>query len=82
MARTPDIRPLGEKDLADYLIGRGYPVTGARRRAAALLDDIDKMFASPPRTDLHPSYYGGPSVHPGSREACKICPPLTGRKRS
>ncbi|ORA23416.1 HIT family protein [Mycobacterium aquaticum] len=26
---------------------------------------------------VHPSYYSGPFVHPGSRDACKICPPLT-----
>ncbi|QRY51825.1 hypothetical protein [Mycolicibacterium septicum] len=76
MARTPDIRPLVESNLTDYLIGRGYPRAEARKRAAELLDDVDKTFAAPARTDVHRSYYGGPSVHPGSREACKICPPL------
>ncbi|WP_102145608.1 hypothetical protein [Mycobacterium hubeiense] len=28
--------------------------------------------------EVHPSYYSGPSVHPGPREECRICPPLTG----
>ncbi len=41
----------------------------AERRIAEWRAEYDER-----RYETHPSYYSGPSVHAGPREACKICP--------
>lgn len=40
--RTPDFTHLLRRDLTDYLIGRGFPRPEARKRAAELLELVER----------------------------------------